>query len=323
MHLLQRLSKELGLGALAYWLYYAPSGVIQKYVKRNPMSQLRDELARREMESSVFCIPPLQWNVAQPTHSIYFLTGKRFWYQTCLCAYSMAQHSDANLQLIIYDDGSLETAHIAELERIFPKVQVISVDEIEESISTHLPESRFPFLRERRRNYPNIRKLIDFHVGSKGWKLVLDSDMLFFRKPTLLLEWLAHPDRPCYMTDVVTSYGYSDSLMVSLANAPLPQLLNVGICGLDSSTLNWEHLEYWCRILIERERTHYYLEQALVAMIVAGKSCTVASADQYIVMPNREEVRKPKAILHHYVADSKPWYFRYGWRQALKAVAAQ
>jgi hypothetical protein len=26
----------------------------------------------------------------------------------------------------------------------------------------------------------------------------------------------------------------------------------------------------------------------------------------------------PKAVLHHYVADSKSWYFRYGWKHILR-----
>jgi hypothetical protein len=38
--------------------------------------------------------------------------------------------------------------------------------------------------------------------GSQGWKLVLDSDMLFFRRPDFLLAWLAAPDRPLHMVDV-------------------------------------------------------------------------------------------------------------------------
>jgi hypothetical protein len=78
-------------------------------------------------------------------------------------------------------------------------------------------------------------------------------------------------------------------------------------------------MEFWCKRLIEEEGTHYLQEQALVAMLLAGKSCDIAPAEEYIVLPNREEVMNPKGTLHHYVDNSKRWYFRYGWRHILKS----
>ncbi|MBC7879715.1 MAG: glycosyl transferase [Anaerolineae bacterium] len=321
--MLRKILKGVGIGRVAYWAYYAPAGVIKKYIERDPFSRFNDEIARKEMEASVFDLQPFQWIDSQPSYEVFFLTGKRFWYQTCFCAYSMAKYSDANLCPIIYDDGTLGTIHITEIKRIFPNAQIILIDEIEETVHSLLPESRFPVLHERRRKYPNIRKLIDIHIGSTGWKLVLDSDMLFFGKPDLLLEWLANPDRPCHMIDVETSYGYSNSLMTDLAQSPIPERLNVGICGLNSSALDWEQLEYWCHTMIEREGTNYYQEQALVAMLMAGQDRTVAPSLEYITLPQRSEVLKPLAVLHHYVSDSKPWYFRYGWRQSLQSSSVR
>jgi len=171
-------------------------------------------------------------------------------------------------------------------------------------------------LRERWAAYPNIRKLTDVHVGSRGWKLVLDSDMLFFRRPEFLLAWLAAPTRPLHLVDVQESYGYSRALMRSLAGRPIPPLVNVGITGLASGSLDWERLERWCRELIAAEGTSYYLEQALIAMLVAGQLCAVAPAADYIVLPTETECRNPRAVLHHYVADSKRWYFRETWKHA-------
>ena len=66
--------------------------------------------------------------------------------------------------------------------------------------------------------------------------------------------------------------------------------------------------------MIEQQGTHYYQEQALVAMLMACKPRAVAPAQDYIVMPSQEEVFQPQAVLHHYVSDSKSWYFRYGWK---------
>ena len=311
----KQVAKSLHLGVVAYRLYYVPKGLIQKYVHRDPIKRAIDEQARQQMEAATYNLKPIKNDPTAETYEIHFLSGKRFWYQTCFCAYSMALHSNINLRPVVYDDGTLENKYVEQIKRIFPDVKIIYLNEIEERLDQYLPISKFPYLRERRANYPNMRKLTDIHIGSSGWKLVLDSDMIFFQTPTFLINWLKSPNKPCHMVDVETSYGYSYALMTSLARAEIPQRLNVGICGLNSDEIDWEKLEFWCRTLIEKEGTHYYQEQAITAMIIAGKPCEIAPQKDYIVKPTNEEVVSQKGIVHHYVADSKPWYFRYAWKQ--------
>lgn len=314
------LLKKIHIGKLVYKFYYAPIGLIQIIYRKGLTNIFLEYWSRSQMEKATYKLQTLS-NKKQEDYQIldiYFLTGKKFWYQTCFCAYSMSQHTQHSLRPIIYDDGSLNRKYQNEIIRIFPNAKVILKTEIEEKINKYLPENKFPYLRERRLNYPNMRKLTDIHVGSQGWKLVLDSDMLFFRTPDVLLDWLKVPQQPCHMVDVETSYGYSSSLMETLTNAKISKLINVGICGLKSDDIDWEKLEYWCKQTIDLEGKSYYQEQAFVAMLMAERSCTIAPISEYIVMPNRDEVMDPRAVLHHYVADSKSWYFRYGWKHILK-----
>jgi hypothetical protein len=316
---IRQLAKNLHLGNILYRLYYAPKGFLQKCFQRGAIDMAIAHQARLEMEAAAYRLLSVRVDASVEPLDIYFLSGKKFWYQTCFCAYSMIQQAKVNLRPVVYDDGTLEQKYAEEIQRIFPNAKIVFLKEIEESLEEYLPTSKFPYLRERRANYPNMRKVTDIHVGSCGWKLVLDSDMLFFQPPTFLLDWLKSPQNPCHMVDVETSYGYSPALMSSLAQAEMPEKLNVGICGLKSEDIDWEQLEYWCKQMIEKEGTHYYQEQAIVAMFMAGKTRAVTPAQDYIVMPEREEVIKPKAVLHHYVADSKPWYFRYAWKHILQS----
>jgi hypothetical protein len=205
------------------------------------------------------------------------------------------------------------------MARIFPVSRVVSSAEIEERLERALPASLYPSLRARRLVYPHLRKLTDVHAGTTGWKLVLDSDMLFYQTPSFLLEWLRRPTAPCHMLDTASAYGYSPQLMTELAQAPIPERLNVGICGLRSEEIDWDRLECWCRTLLEREGSHYLQEQALTAILAAGKTCAVAPADDYVIQPSRDEVLHPRGVMHHYVAESKAWYFRYAWRHVLKS----
>lgn len=308
------VAKRWHLGKLAYKFYYAPKEALQKIWRKGLINTVIDASAQDQMQQAAYQLPTISPTSSVPPLEIHFLTGKKFWYQTCFCAYSMARYTDLPICPIIYDDGSLERQYQNAIRQVFPKAKIFLKPELDTRIEECLPAHKFPYLRERRKNYPNIRKLTDIHVGSRGWKLVLDSDMLFFRAPTMLLDWLKSPEIPCHMVDTETAYGYPETLMASLAKAPISDRLNVGICGLKSEDIDWEELEYWCKTMIEQQGTHYYQEQALIAMLMAGKPCAVAPAADYIVMPNQGEVIEPKAVLHHYVADSKPWYFRYGWK---------
>lgn len=311
---IRQLAKQWGLGAIAYKLYYAPKAFVERILRQGAINMTTDYWSRLQMEAAADQLPPVQVIASSEFLDIYFLSGRKFWYQTCFCAYSMQQYTNLPLRPIIYDDGSLDQKYQHKIKRIFPHAKIIFLSEVEERLDKYLPENKFPYLRERRLNYPNLKKLTDIHIGSQGWKLVLDSDMLFFNTPDFLLEWLKSPQKPCHMVDVETSYGYSQVLMSSLAQAEIPERLNVGICGLKSEEIDWKKLEYWCQTMIEQEGTHYYQEQALVAMLMAAKDCMVTPDEDYIVMPKREEVIKPKAVLHHYVADSKSWFFRYAWK---------
>lgn len=308
------INKKISLGLIVYKLYYQPRSFLERLIHKGVTNTILEFQAKLQMEKATYHLKSVNNELAINQLEIHFLTGKKFWYQTCFCAYSMAQHTTFPLRPVIYDDGSLEKKYQKEILRIFPNAKIILKSEIEERIDQYLPQNKFPYLRERRLNYPNMRKVTDVHVGSKGWKLVLDSDMLFFRTPNILLDWLKSPQKPCHMVDVETSYGYSHSLMASLAQAEIPKRINVGICGLKSEEIDWDKLEYWCKTMIEQEGTSYYQEQAIVAMLMAGKSRLVTSTEDYIVMPDREEVIQPKAVLHHYVAGSKSCYFRYGWQ---------
>ena len=309
--------KHLGLGRLAYLLWHAPMGVVRRSIAAGgPLEQWRDYQAHTVMTAAAAQLPPQNLPRAAAGPEIHFLTGARFWDQTALCLYSLQHHAGQALPAVFHDDGSATDPIMDRLGRLFPHARWRRQVEIVATLDRHLPAARFPVLRERWAKYPNIRKLTDVHVGSRGWQLVLDSDMLFFRRPDFLLAWLAAPTQPLRMVDVEESYGYPPALMQSLAGAPIPPLVNVGITGLASESLDWERLERWCRVLIAAGGASYYLEQALIAMLVAGQPCAVAPAADYIVLPDEAECRDPRAVLHHYVAGSKRWYYRETWRRA-------
>ena len=270
----------------------------------------------RQMERSVATLPPLAGE-GEPV-DLWFLTGNRFWYQTAYCAWTFGWHARRPVRLHLVDDGSLRPAQVEALARLFGPVDVVAADASRARLATLLPSDRYPMLNRRWLDYIHLRKVIDVHLGGQGPRLVLDSDMLFFARPDLLLDWLdSGDDRPLlYMTDCEESYGYSRARLERLAGAALPVMLNVGICGLSSERLDWDRLEAWSSDLVGAEGTSYFLEQALVAMMAAREPGVQAPASAYITLPTPAQVRAGEGVLQHYVASSKSDYFRHAWRLA-------
>lgn len=303
-------------GKTLYHVWHRPAGWLRDLIDDGgPFERRRTERGRAEMEAFAMRLPA-PTPVGDKPVQLHLLSGRRFWYQTAFCLWTFARHAERPLAPVIYDDGTLGD-HGAKLLELFPLGRIVTKPQMQECLDERLPVDRFPTLRERWQNYPNLRKLVDPHLGSTGWKLVIDSDLLFFRTPKFLLKWHDRPSAPLHAVDCETSYGYSRPLLEELAGAPLADFVNVGLTGLQSETLDWERLEHWCAELIARERTSYYLEQALVAMLVANRPCAIAPASDYLTKPEGDEARACRAVMHHYVADSKRWYFQQNWRTAL------
>lgn len=312
--------RRLGLGRALYHLWHRPRGTLHNWRRTGVSARIAAHRGEREMIAAAFRLPVQE--IPDPhSPTVHFLTGERFWHQTLYCAATLSYHAGRSIRLALWDDGSLLGPMNQRIEAHFPgAVTVHSRAESDERFHAAFPERSFPFLHRRRPDYPNLRKLTDIHAGNRGWHLVLDSDMLFFQRPDALLQWLATPTLPLLMSDVQDAYGHSREFLATLCGAPVPAAINVGVCGLQSESLDWERIEHWLRRMIESSGTSYYEEQALVAMIAAQQGHKLLPRDAYLLLPGEKETRRPSAVLHHYVADSRLLYYRFGWRAALERM---
>lgn len=306
------------LGKIVYHGFYRPQAALRHCIASGgPLNLWRLQQGRKEMRARASHLPNPTPGGAYPLH-VHMLTGSRFWDMTTFCLWSLSHVAERLVAPTLYDDGSLHPEQFHNIQRLFPDARWVKRSTTVALLEERLPREKFPSLREQWQSYPNIRKLIDVHLERPDWKLVLDSDLLFFRKPDYLLEWLANPERPLHAVDYEESYGFPRSTMESLCGATLPHRLNVGICGLHSDQLDWEQIEYWTSSLLQQYGSHYFLEQALVAMLCAGKSCAVAPAEDYITCPQEPERSECSAVMHHYVAHSKDQYFKRNWINVLE-----
>jgi len=251
--------------------------------------------------------------------TIYFLTGKKYLYQTLFCAFSLTKTSKEKFQFVLVDDGSFDESFDRQVKKQMPGVQIITTKMIEANLAQNLPKTRYPYLHHKREIYPHIKKLTDIHtIDTTSYKLVLDSDMFFWNEPTELTNWLKTPNGCLYMLDSEESYGYDKELMETLCGFTIPDLMNVGAFGVNSNSINWNNIENWAKSLEEKQGASYFLEQALSAMVVASQTKTILNAEEYIVNPeiNTSDLNKDK--LHHYVDLSKKYYFETAWKKFIK-----
>jgi hypothetical protein len=311
---LRAVAQQLGLGKAAYRVYHQPFGLLRRSIAAGgPLEQHRTAIGRREMLCAAAQLPTLVEPPLGPDAEVAILSGSKYWHETLFCFFSLQQVSSFRITPIVFDDGSLTGEFRAHLSRVIPWVRFVDAEESETRLDRLIPDRMFPTLRARRREYPHLRKLTDIHVAANGFTLVLDSDMLFFREPIALLEWFAAP-RALYMRDISTAYGYPRAFLAELVGTCVPESVNVGLYSLDGSNLDWERIEHWCRRQIELYGPHYFQEQALTAMALAGSDAVALPSSDYIVMPGLAEGRHPTAVLHHYVMQSKRSFYQYGWR---------
>ncbi|HOY53112.1 MAG TPA: glycosyl transferase family 2 [Opitutaceae bacterium] len=311
-------------GRLLYLSVHRPLEAIKtSWREGGPLEQWKTERGRREMVKYAEVFPPLRIPTTGESFAVHMLTGKRFWYQSAFCLHSLARVIPGRLVAYIYDDGTLDEAAASRLSRLGIDVRIYSYATLLQWLDARLPVSRYPFLRQRWGDYPIIRKLIATHIrpDAQGWQLIIDSDLLFFREPTFIINWLRAPDRPFHAVDVETSYGYSLGLLNSITPAPVKERVNAGLYGLNSDTLDWDFLEKVAHRLWEAEGPKYFFEQAILAILVAGLDCAIAPEADYITLPRLPEARDCHAVMHHYVAHSKRWYFRHNWRRVVTISA--
>ncbi|WP_316832716.1 hypothetical protein [Pedobacter aquatilis] len=247
---------------------------------------------------------------------IYFLTGKKYLYQTLFCLKSIVKYHPDTFKFFLVDDGTFDTELKDFTKAKIKNAEIIDAGQVEDNLRRILPKDKFPNLHHKRKVYPHIKKLTDIHsIEENEWKLVLDSDMLFWSYANEIVNWLNKPEKPIYMQDCEQSYGYSIELMETLSSAKIPSKVNVGVIGLKSSAINWECLENWVAQLEKQEKTSYYLEQALTAMIIGNSTTTVLDKNRYIVNPTSNIIETKYGVLHHYVDLSKNEYFNKAWKK--------
>jgi hypothetical protein len=300
-------------GKIVFWGWHYPKMVFREGIGLHSAAWK----GKSEMERAVRALPAARTVASDlPALDVRMLTGHRHAALTAVALYSLARASGRELAPVLHDDGSLAPEDAELLKRLFPRVRLVSPDESLAALEEKLPSMKYPFLRKLRLAYVHLRKLTDLHVYETGWKTVMDADVFFYRAPMQLLSCIDEK-RSCHMVDCQTSYGCPVSTLDELARNPVHPRVNVGLLHLDSGSLDWDDLEFFSKAILSRHGFSYYLEQALLAVVMSKLGAEPLDAVDYLVRPSAGGAVRPREVAHHFVDRSSLGMYADGWRMAL------
>lgn len=167
------------------------------------------------------------------------------------------------IPIVFHDDGSLDENSI-QLLNTLNNITIIPRDVADKEIYQHI--KNYPNAKQYRLGNSNINlwhkiKLFDFFYFSKTKNILcLDSDLLFFKKPNEILNYV-NSKTPFYFPDIQSSYCFNEP---KNEISVLPNV-NTGIIYIPSKEFyNIEHIEFALNNLIRNNINYFpsWIEQS-------------------------------------------------------------
>lgn len=234
----------------------------------------RLELLRWTYDYLIGFTPRFVTNAENVDCEIHSLLGKRHVGMCLWSIKSFLHFSDRQYAVVLHDDGSLTDKDIRKLEYHLINVKVIRKRLADEQIVNRIKpyanvlKYRFGELAQtawgKRMSIFSL-KLIDFNLLAQTSKiLVLDTDVLFFKKPDDIIHWMEDASRnEClYAYDEYTPIRDARHKLVGFEKKAEPQCyFNSGLICFNGSAFNLPVLDDWLGNHKERVDKVYTFEQ--------------------------------------------------------------
>lgn len=234
--------------------------------------------------------------------SIHLLISSKTWSCAILCLWSLEVASGVRWTFYVHDDGTVPAAGKRRLLKRFPEAIWISREEADQYASKKLVKYPVCFRQRQQHNY--LMKVTDSLLFNDGGPFViLDADIIFYRKPTEICEWaVSSKDKFLYMSDNKEAYCLQRNELKELIGIEPAVLLNAGICCVPENAMDLDFCES-VLAKIEKKTMHpMFFDQTLLAL-VSGKTSSKSLPDTYEI--SWSFLRKHGAICRHYVGPAK------------------
>lgn len=210
--------------------------VRQKYEHGVKVAHYRDNVRFRILETK-----PIT-NTTDTTCEIHVLTSAKDWLNLMWALKSFYSASDRRYGLCIHDDGSLKEDHRRTFKQHFPRSRIIERQDADKTVLANL--ENYPRCLDFRKTNKLSLKVFDFaHYLQSDRLLLFDSDILFFDKPTALLNHIEDPNYKLNTVNGDTASAFTvDPAVVKLrCSFDMVERFNsgLGLIHKPAMNLNW------------------------------------------------------------------------------------
>ena len=216
---------------------------------------------------------------------------------------SLEFHSGSSWAPVLHDDGSLSDSDVAELQVNFPDATVIRRAEADAALGEAL--AGYPQCRDNRLKHPWFLKVFDTrHFAPHDRYIVIDSDIVFFRMPDFVLNWMEERlDTFWFMEDTKEKYSSPRAGIEAAMGFPLWKRVNSGLDLMVRPAVDLSLAEKFLERCAPMAREFHFLEQTFFA--VAGSAWGKGGKLPVEYEISWTNFRRPGAVCRHYVGPFK------------------
>lgn len=235
--------------------------------------------------------------------SVHMLVSSRTWHAGLMAAVSFEHHTGRKWNFHIHEDGSVDERARESIRKVLPDVRLINREESDAKAFDVFRAHPKCFAQRKRHNL--FLKFSDFAAFAPGERfIVLDSDVVFFRRPAELLEWTDTGADTClYNKDTREKYCLPrEPIEKSMALGMWP-CFNSGLILLPRAAVDWQLAE---RFIAQFEATAHhpqFFEQTLYALMASAWGRGGALPPSYEI--SWGYFRHRGAVCRHYVGEFK------------------
>ncbi len=224
--------------------------------------------------------------------------------------------SNITPQTTVLDDGTLSKIDINILNHFIPFIKVVSSDTANIIVANKFNKNKYPSALFLRNNSIYLKKKIDIPlICSKPRLLILDSDLLFYRKPKEIMDWikkLKNGDGVIFMKDCRNSNIISEIESKVVMGRKLIPKLNSGIVGFPLKQWDPMFIEKFCKYIIENDihlvRPHQMQTIWAAMFSILKPSERVYLSDKYILSEAKQSITNIDC--RHFVRYVRPLFYK-------------
>ena len=236
--------------------------------------------------------------------SLHMVVGHDMLLMGLLALRSLEFHTRCRWSPVIHDDGSFSTEDERILMRHFPDARLVRRAKADKEVPEAL--AGFPACRQNRMKHHWFLKVFDTrHYAPNDRYIVLDSDIVFFRRPDAILRWVSEgADSMWVMEDDREKYSHPrGDLEAFLGKKMLPRA-NSGLDLVPKEAASLELAEAFLERCAATAPNYAFLEQTIFGLFASswGKGGLLPRREYEI---SWNALRGAGSVCRHYIGPAK------------------